>query len=112
MNHPITNHLIALFNRESFIYKQINHTIRNKIEKNIEYYGPFAAAFGQIIQTYPKNDAIPPGGLTLFRGIGPFNPAQGGQIRWNSIDVGQDIILQGFTSTSSYLKVALDNMNK
>ena len=46
LTHPITNHLIKVYTKECFVYKELNKTTRNKIEENIEYFGPFAAAFG------------------------------------------------------------------
>ena len=46
LKHPITQHLIKIYTKESFVYKELNMTTRNKIEEKIEYYGPYAAAFG------------------------------------------------------------------
>ena len=68
LRHPITNHLIKVYTKECFVYKELNKTTRNKIEENIEYFGPFAAAFGQIINNFPKNYNFPQDGMVLFRG--------------------------------------------
>ena len=91
---------------------QINYTTINKIEENIEYYGPFAAALGQIIHSYPKNEVLPSGGMILYKGIEAPNSALGDQIKWDRVDVGQEIVLQGFTSTSSQRYIAMNIMNR
>ena len=46
LNHPITQHLIKIYTKECFVYKELNLTTRLKIEDGIEYFGPYAAAFG------------------------------------------------------------------
>ena len=68
LKHPITQHLIKIYTKESFVYRELNKTTRRKIEENIEYFGPYAAAFGQIINAFPKSYKFPQDGMVLFRG--------------------------------------------
>ena len=48
-NHAVTKHILYIYSMESFIYPALNKTSRSHDKKNINCYGPFAAALSCIL---------------------------------------------------------------
>ena len=110
LKDPTTQHLIKLYTKECFLYRELNMTTRQKIDENIEYFGPFAAAFGQIVNSFSRKCEFPAEGLVLYRGT---------QVSLKKLkqdyNIGNQVTLQGFTSTSLDKRIAaqysIDNSN-
>ena len=47
--HPITRHILYIYSMESFIYSDMNKSIREQDKTKIQHYGAFAAALSYII---------------------------------------------------------------
>lgn len=69
-NHKVTRRLLYIYSIESFIYSDLNRACRDKDSKQIQYYGPYAAALSYIIHGANKNRKDKLKGHTiLYRGL-------------------------------------------
>lgn len=48
-NNHFVQTIIYIYSMQSFIFREINKTTRNKDVEKIKYYGPFAAALSFIV---------------------------------------------------------------
>ena len=101
-NHKVTRRLLYIYSIESFIYSDLNRACRDKDSKQIQYYGPYAAALSYIIYGANKNRKDKLKGHTiLYRGL-KIN-----RLELSKLSIGQIINLQGYTSTSKDFSIAL-----
>ena len=102
--HKAVRHIMYIYSMESFIYSDLNRVCREKDKTKIKFYGAFAAALSFIIHSANENrcEERLHDVTTLYRGV-KLAPAEVSQFKQ-----GTCANLLGYTSTSKYLKTALD----
>lgn len=93
--HDLVKKMLYVYSMESFIFSEMNKTIREKDTSKIEIYGPLAAALSFIVHAGNKKLTDLSQNFTVYRGL----KMQYKELK-ERYKVGNVVNLVGFTSTT------------